>query len=456
MPTHTPTGKNALTADPREELLREALFKLSVQQKELDRLKRIELSRWWKFYEAFLKYLDRRPALDSMIRSIAAALFRKTTLAKRVKSRSRRGTDTPGTLVFVSDAHIPEFDKNAGARCTYQYLQLMTELGMTVFFHPRDGENREPYATRLTDMGITILEQDVRGWLRKHGERITHFYLQRPSSVDILGSIRRFKSADAKIVYFAHDLHHLRTKREFSVFRDPVLLKEAAFAEFRERECFEAADVIQVVGSYERALVSSEYPDKSVLEIPLFFFPTIPPYSRHARKDLIFVGGFNHNPNRDAMDWFLAHVWTPFHARMPEVVLNLVGNAIPKDYGADIPGVTVHGWVDDQTLSEHYGRCRMMIVPLRFGAGVKGKVLEAMAHGLPVVSTPIGMEGLDETAQVAVVVEQSPQAWVEGLVKWYGDEDRLAAIAANAHRYVLEKNSRETAVSILHSSFGDL
>jgi glycosyltransferase involved in cell wall biosynthesis len=437
--------------------LQEALYTVSVQKRELERLAQIERSPWWKVYEAFHRFRKRHPTTDSAVRSLARLLFpryRKTAVitAAGTKDAIPQGSFRP--VVFVSDLRIPEYDRNAGARCTFQYLQLMIEEGMAVFFHARDGQNREPYATRLRAMGVILLGSNVRTWLQKNIERVSHFYVHRPSGIDIMQWIVRMKNPAARVVYFAHDLHRVRLRREFHVTRDPALLKEAALVEFKERTCFELADVIQVVGHVEQAIVSGEYPTKPVLEIPLFYFSPVRQAPVGPRRDLLFVGGFGHHPNRDAMDWFLRDVWPLVRDEMPDLRLHVVGGSTPEDFAARVPGVSCHGWLDDEALSALYRRCRAMIVPLRFGAGVKGKVLEAMAHGLPVLSTEVGVEGLSAGERLCVMIDEAPASWVAAIRELQEDPRRFEAAAERAFDWITVRNSREAAVTALRSSFG--
>lgn len=357
--------------------------------------------------------------------------------------------------VFVSDIWVPEHDLNAGARCTRHYLELFREMGFRVTFHPRDNQRREPYATELEQLGIEVLfDVDVKEWIRQNLRYFDYIYLHRPDATVLLHVIESSREKDSRLIYFAHDLHHVRLRRQYEIEKDKAVLALAQQFEQKEREMFAAADVIHVVGEYEANLIRDQYPGKPVRDIPLFIFNDDGPVPRvrltmTERKGLLFVGGFSHPPNRDAVHWLMQEVWPQISRTLPDVELFIAGSSpTPEIEAYDSECVHVTGYISDDRLTELYETCRMLIIPLRFGAGVKGKVLEAMYHGIPVMTTPVGSEGI-AAAERAMIIHPCDGSWHEIITRWYSSPGELETLALSAHDLLMQRFSRSYAAAVL-------
>ena len=168
-----------------------------------------------------------------------------------------------------------------------------------------------------------------------------------------------------------------------------------------------------------------------------------------------FVAGFNHPPNVDGLLWFVDEVMPLVWQQCPDLCLHVVGsNATTAVTALASERILIHGYLSDAELARRYTSARMVAVPLRFGAGVKGKVLEALQHGLPLVTTPIGAEGLPEPDLVFNVAE-SAEDFARALVELnQGDEARLARLE-HYSSYLDNHFSKERASNILRRDFGD-
>jgi len=161
---------------------------------------------------------------------------------------------------------------------------------------------------------------------------------------------------------------------------------------------------------------------------------TAPAFAR--REGLLFVGGFSHVPNADAMRWFLADILPLIHQERPDIRLHIVGGGAPEDIlAAASERVICHGFVSDEALRRLYRTCRLAVVPLRFGAGIKGKVVEAMAQGLPVLTTPIGAEGFPDAEHHMAIADEAP-AFARETLALYADEPALRDLAARATAFL--------------------
>ncbi|CAH1223472.1 glycosyltransferase [Paenibacillus sp. JJ-223] len=375
----------------------------------------------------------------------------------RDRSRNRK------TIVVV-DHYVPHYDKDAGGRATYFYLKLFVSMGFHVIFIGDNFFRHEPYTSNLQELGIEVLYGDyyaknINKWIKHNGSYIDYVYLNRPHiSIKYMETFKKFTSA--KIIYFGHDLHFLREMRNFELTGNTHLIKSSEEWKKTEFSLFNDADVIHVVGSYEQSLLQNEFPDKPVRNIPLF--PYDQPYANashvegfDARKDILFVGGFNHTPNYDGIVWFLDEIFGRIKKQIPNVKLYIVGSNPPDDLKAkSADDVIVTGFVSDEELERYYNRSRLVIVPLRYGAGVKGKVVEALYYQVPIVTTSIGSEGLEEAEMVMTIAEDAHQ-FADSVIQLYQDETVWNSYFEESVQYIEKYFTREAARSILALDFKD-
>jgi len=335
--------------------------------------------------------------------------------------------------LFVSDCWVPEHDKNTGARCSREYLELFAELGFGIVFVPLDRTKRQPYLSEIESLGIIVIfPYDAVRWLSKNIGSFDYFYLQRPISLELLRFIRDHKKSASTVIYYDHDLHYLRMRRQALLFSDEKALVESNIFEKMEDEIFHKADIVYVAGEFEQKIVSERVPDKNVRAVPGVLFELEErsrPVGIGERKDIMYIGGYGHRPNVDAVLWFLDNVWMHVHDRVPDWTFHIVGSDPDKSfYDGRYANVNVAGRVSDEELLRLYGRVRLMVAPIRYGAGVKGKILEAMDAGLPVITTPIGAEGIVDNEKYMAIVGEAAE-WRTALPELYMDESRLERMA---------------------------
>ncbi len=171
------------------------------------------------------------------------------------------------------------------------------------------------------------------------------------------------------------------------------------------------------------------------------------------RSDLLFVGGFRHPPNVDAVLWFVREVFPLIRAKHAEINLHCIGADVPAEIRVlgSRPGVEIHGHVPD--LQPWMDRCRVSVAPLRYGAGVKGKINQAMAHGLPVVATSPAVEGMHLRDGVDVLVADSAEAFAQAVLRLNGDAALWEQIATHALQNVTEHFSLDAARQTVRELF---
>ena len=360
------------------------------------------------------------------------------------------------TQILVVDHYVPNFDKDAGGRCTFMYIKAFLNMGMKVTFIGDNYAKLTPYTDILEQMGVEVLYGDhyfsnQEKWLENNLKYFDYVYLQRPHiSLKYIDLVRRFSRA--KIFYFAHDLHHVRFQRDYEVTGNKDALCEAEKWKKIEENLFDKADVGHVVGSYEQAIVQKAFPDKPIRNIPLYIYENMPEHIEKdfsKRKDILFVGGFNHQPNIDAVLWFASQIFPQLLRRNPELVWHIVGSKAPQEI-IDLTSkhIILEGFVSDEKLEELYRKCRLAVVPLRYGAGVKGKIVEAAYYQIPVVTTSIGGEGIDNEIG-AFVVENDADKMADMIDELYFDYEHLRKMSDAGLELVKKYYTVEAAERVL-------
>lgn len=358
--------------------------------------------------------------------------------------------------ILVVDHYVPMYDRDAGGRCTYMYLKLFVRMGFKVTFIGDNFDRSEPYTTELNQMGIEVLYGNSyylnwQSWLKKNAKQFDYIYLQRPHiSIKYIDLVKEY--AKGKVIYFAHDLHFIREEREYEITKDPKLPESARAWKETEFKLFREADVGHVVGSYEQKIMQDAFPGKPIRNIPLYIYEELPKgiekdFSK--RKDLLYVGGFGHHPNVDCVLWFGREVFPRILEREPEIVWHIVGNKPPEEIQT-LAGehIVIHGFVPDEELEALYRRCRMAVVPLRYGAGVKGKVVEACYYQIPLVTTTIGAEGLSMEEE-AMLVEDDGGKLAEMICNLYTNPRELRRLSDNCEKFIRNHFMLEEAERVI-------
>ena len=365
-------------------------------------------------------------------------------------------------IILVVDHYVPTFDKDAGSKATYQYLKLFLKKGFVVKFLGDNFQHEEPYTSALQQMGIEVLYGDayatgIWDWLKAHGDDISFAYLNRPhiatKYVDFIKDYTKIK-----VIYFGHDLHFLRLGREYELTGDIEIKREADYWKSMELTMMYKAAVSYFPSYVEIDVIHSIDAGIRAKAISLYVYDTF--LSRlnedfAKREDIMFVGGFAHPPNADAVLWFAREIFPAIRASLPDVKFYVVGSRVTdeiKALGQPDNGIIIKGFVSDEELESMYANCKLVVVPLRYGAGVKGKVLEALYNGAPVITTSIGAEGIP-FVDTALEIEDEPEAFAKKVIELYNDNERCAKMCRRTQEYIRQYFSLDSAWKIIEEDF---
>jgi glycosyltransferase involved in cell wall biosynthesis len=243
--------------------------------------------------------------------------------------------------------------------------------------------------------------------------------------------------SQAKIIYFGHDLHFLRERREYQVKQEAKYLQSSIEWLKRELDLSVKADISYFFSDAEKRELQKINPFAVIDVVPLYIYDRFKHRRERAdeRKDIMFVGGFSHTPNIDAMEWFVESIWPIIEDNLPDTTLYIIGSNPTKEILALAKeNIVVTGFVDDAVLDNYYRSCKVVVAPLRYGAGIKGKVVDALYNGMPLVTTTIGAEGFED-AQSAMMIADQPEQFAEKVQILYQDEKLAEWYAEHAEKY---------------------
>ncbi|MGH3830992.1 MAG: glycosyltransferase, partial [Pseudonocardiaceae bacterium] len=341
-------------------------------------------------------------------------------------------------LVLVADHQVPTPDRDSGSMRMHRLLLALLDLGQRVVFFPANGALPQPYTGDLQRHGITVIG-DAAGqdtFLREAGAALRLAVLSRPQVGWRLLEELRMRAPRCLVGYDTVDLHFLRLQRQAELatatgdeLTAAALSGKAAASRELELGLVRAADLTLVVSEHERGLLRALVPAADVRVLSNVHHPAGEVPGPAGRAGLLFVGGFDHLPNRDAARWMAHEVLPLVHHHHPGAVLHVVGSNPSPDV-LELAGETVevHGWVAD--LATLHRRCRLSVAPLRFGAGVKGKVGESMVAGLPTVCTPVAAEGMGLVDGQHVLVAADAAGFADQVVRLLDDDALWCALSA--------------------------
>lgn len=323
--------------------------------------------------------------------------------------------------ILVVETMTPDPTRDSGSMRLCQIFELLNADGWYIDFIADDDDATARDVTRLAALGVQVHRGGPASWMREHGAMLDAVMLCRLPVADQYLALARRLAPRARIVFDTVDLHYIREERAATLTLNPSLARQAARSRRRELAMVERADVTLVVSAEERDILASEAPHSRVELVSNIHDVAGRSEPFASRGGLLFVGGFGHPPNEDAVRWFATHVLPKVRERDPSIVFHVVGDIDDATRRAiECDGMVVHGRVED--LSTLLAGTRISVAPLRFGAGVKGKVNQAMSHGLPVVLTTLAAEGMYLRDGADALIQDDAKAMAGAIDRAYHDE----------------------------------
>jgi O-antigen biosynthesis protein len=347
-----------------------------------------------------------------------------------------------GKRILIIDHYVPAYDKDAGSLRMFSILKILSEIDQKVTFIGDNLLRMEPYTQELQQDGVEVLYspyiRSVEDYIKNNGQSFEVVVLSRPHVAIKFIDIVKTTCKTAQIIYDTVDLVFLREFRRAKLENSAKLFEVAKTSKKVELYLAQNSDLTLVVSPVEKELLVNEVSSLKVQVLSLVYRVTEPKKDFHERRNILFVGGFDHLPNIDAVQFFVDQILPLIIRKIPDLKFYIVGSNPPsRVLSLRSDNVVVTGFIKD--LSPYFEDCRVFVAPLRYGAGVKGKVNQSMSYGLPVVTTTIGAEGIGLTDGKDALIADEPEEFARKIEIIYKNEELWNKLSQNSIE-VIEKN----------------
>ena len=352
-----------------------------------------------------------------------------------VDSGARR-IDGVKTILIV-DSYVPIYDRESGSCRIFEIIKILKSLDYAIIFLPDNGNPEEPYTSALQQLGVEVLyctnqQPNILNQLKKRLRLIDIAWVCRPELCQkYLNTIK--KKSKIKVIYDTIDLHFIRLKRQWEITsKKKNKLQEQAWKDYQslETSLAKSVDVTIVVTEIEKNVLNN-FGINKVCTIPNIHQSDSKRVTKFDRsKDLLFIGGYNHTPNVDAVIWLCQKIMPIIWNTEPNIKLTLLGSNPPHQV-KDLENnqVTVTGYI--KNVEPYFLNSRVFVAPLRFGAGMKGKIGQSLSYGLPVVTTNIGAEGIGLIHNFDVMIADESELFAKHILELYNNFSHWTYLANN-------------------------
>jgi len=364
-------------------------------------------------------------------------------------------------ILFI-DAKFPMFDRASADVRMFAIVKLLAEQGHTCSYYVFGATSQQKalgkaevarYRVALENFGVRIFDNiGFEKILEAQSFDVVFFKYFYPAEKRI--SLVRIWQPWAKVIVDSVDLVYARLFSKAAVSGTTRDHDEAEETKRRELATYSAADLVITITREESELLQQKLPN-----LPTYLIPNIHKIPSQKRVEtavpsLIFIGVFTHEPNVDAVLYFAHEIWPRVQAEIPNVRWTIVGGHAPQQVlSLASDSIEVTGYVPE-TLP-YLLRSWISIAPLRFGAGMKGKVGEAMAAGVPVVTTKFGIQGMGVVPGKHLLVAEDPARFADELIRLLKDKTLRDRIGRAGQDFIASRYSPEAVNRILQELFGD-
>lgn len=379
--------------------------------------------------------------------------FRLKFLAKKLRKENKQ-FDFIGNLkydsnVIIVDTKVPEFDKDSGSRRLTEIIKLLIANKIGVFLLADFKEYRfaTNYVQYFKDLGVVVYEPSINNsgklitkndFLKQVLPFANFAWLHRPEIFEKYYPIVKKNKPDLKIFFDMVDFHYLRFKREYELTANPDIMKNADKYLKLELDNCQKADKIIVISDIEKETLKDFYKeDSKIVSIGNIhqYIENKNSVSFEDRKDLLFIGGFDHKPNVDAVQYLSNEIMPLLWKSEPEISISIIGSNPPESIlKLNSDKFKIIGFAKE--VSPYFLNSRIFLAPLRYGAGIKGKIGQSLEFGLPLVTTSIGAEGFNFKENRNIIVGNTSQEIVENILLLYKNKEVWEKISSDSKKVI--------------------
>lgn len=349
--------------------------------------------------------------------------------------------------ILVCDIHVPFPDRDAGSVRMHAILTCLREIGHHVTFWPDTHCPLDHYTKDLQAKGVEVEygTKSFEEFIRERAGYYDHVILSRPIVAPRYLPLIKHYSPQAKIIFDTVDLHYIRLGRQAKIENNSELEAQSKKWKIIELGLIDQADTSLVVSSFEKTELEKVDPTQRVEIVSLIHELREKPASNFSkRKGVMFIGSYSHLPNKDGLIWFVENVWPLILRAEPKLSFTIIGSNMPTDlFAQEKASVKVLGFVEDP--SDNFESSRVFVAPLRFGAGIKGKILQSIEYGLPVVTTSVGAEGMFLEDNKTAMIADDPEDFAKKLLEIYTNKTLWENVSRQSQKVLTDHFSRDVA-----------
>ncbi|MGC1377555.1 MAG: glycosyltransferase [Anaerolineales bacterium] len=362
-------------------------------------------------------------------------------------------------VLYIDDL-TPQPDRNAGAILSECYMTTLRDNGYAVALLTHfDARYADHYTQSLQKKGIECIYSPYlassEDYIEQNGARFDYVIISRASvAAGLIDCVKEF-APQAKVVFNTIDLHFMRLERAAALSKKDDDLESARKIREIELDIIQKSDCTLVVSNVEAKLLSDLLPNAKVRVVPFPADIFEPENGYDERNDVVFLGGFMHTPNIDAVLYFANEIWPLVSQKLPGTRFVIAGPDAPQeilDLASDT--IVVKGFVED--LGSLFTTAKLSVAPIRYGAGIKGKVLASLGYGVPCIATSVATEGIGLTNGENILVADTPAAFAEAIVRAFTTPESWNLLSRNGLDFIRQNYSRPVISSKLLGVFKEL
>ena len=337
--------------------------------------------------------------------------------------------------ILLVDHAIPVMGQDAGSYAAIQEIKLIQSLGYDVTFVDIKLSRQSQNTVYLQKLGVEVVYfpfyQSIESVFESYLNEMSAIYITRYHIAEKCLPILKRINSTIPILFNNADLHFLRELRMALNENDPQKIYHATITRDRELNVMRQVDAVLSYTETEYAVITSHLLESNKVHItPWVLEGKKGGNTFEKRKGIAFLGGYLHAPNVDAVTFFTEQVAPLLKLKAPEIIFYIYGSNMPNSFiSMEADNIKVIGFVEN--LDDLYHQHRVFVAPLLSGAGIKGKVLESIAYGLPTVLSSVAAEGIGLSHNITTLQAESPEQWCEEIIRLYHDQQLWERISHN-------------------------
>lgn len=352
--------------------------------------------------------------------------------------------------VLLIDEIIPEFNKDSGSRRLSEIIKLLlkNDIGVFLLADKKLYRYNSEYINFYKNSGVTVYEPQIHngklltkeGFIKLISPNLDYAWLHRPKVFKRFSNFIRSSNSETKIIYDMCDFHYVRLLREYEQNKNEHTKKEAERNLISEIESCKIADIIFAISEEDKQKVLEHYDDQNKIKVisnvhqPNEKTSDFKEFDK--RSNILFIGNFRHKPNIDAVIYLREEIMPIIWKSHPEIIVDVVGSYPTEEVKAlHSDNFKILGFVDD--VSNYFNSSKVFFAPLRYGAGIKGKIGQSLEYNLPLVTTDVGAEGFNFGKYSEAMIANTAETLAEKVITMYMDEN-LWNSASDYSKEILE------------------